>query len=71
MSFIEEPALVANRRPQSHEEVLGGRLAATTSFTLNRMGKQLEEKLIGGFGLFQCTQLTAAGSCDVMMTRII
>uniref|UniRef100_A0A7N6A318 Exonuclease domain-containing protein n=1 Tax=Anabas testudineus TaxID=64144 RepID=A0A7N6A318_ANATE len=39
--------LVANRRPQSHEEVLGGRLAAITSFTVNRMGKQQEEKLIG------------------------
>uniref|UniRef100_I3JUZ4 REX1, RNA exonuclease 1 homolog n=1 Tax=Oreochromis niloticus TaxID=8128 RepID=I3JUZ4_ORENI len=30
----------AKRKPQSHEEVLGGRLAATTSFTVNRMGKQ-------------------------------
>uniref|UniRef100_A0A8C9XWC8 REX1, RNA exonuclease 1 homolog n=1 Tax=Sander lucioperca TaxID=283035 RepID=A0A8C9XWC8_SANLU len=42
-----DPGLVANRRAQSHEEVLGGRLAATTSFTVNRMGKQQEEKLIG------------------------
>ncbi|KAK5869663.1 hypothetical protein PBY51_024365 [Eleginops maclovinus] len=38
---------VSYRRVQSHEEVLGGRLAATTSFTVNRMGKQQEEKLIG------------------------
>ncbi|XP_047231372.1 RNA exonuclease 1 homolog isoform X2 [Girardinichthys multiradiatus] len=37
----------AKRRAQSHEEVLGGRLAATTSFTVNRSGKQLEEKLSG------------------------
>lgn len=43
----EEPGSVAKRKPQSHEEVLGGRLAATTSFTVNRMGKQQEEKLIG------------------------
>uniref|UniRef100_A0A8K9XUD8 REX1, RNA exonuclease 1 homolog n=1 Tax=Oncorhynchus mykiss TaxID=8022 RepID=A0A8K9XUD8_ONCMY len=32
---------------QSHEEVLGGRLAAKTSFTLNRTGKQQAEKLSG------------------------
>lgn len=37
----------AKRRAQSHEEVLGGRLAATTSFTVNRSGKQQEEKLTG------------------------
>uniref|UniRef100_A0AAQ5ZWS6 Exonuclease domain-containing protein n=1 Tax=Amphiprion ocellaris TaxID=80972 RepID=A0AAQ5ZWS6_AMPOC len=43
----EHPGLVAKRRAQSHEEVLGGRLAATTSFTVNRMGKQQEEKLTG------------------------
>ncbi|KAM7388076.1 hypothetical protein PAMP_024277 [Pampus punctatissimus] len=43
----KDPGLVANRKAQSHEEVLGGRLAATTSFTVNRMGKQQEEKLIG------------------------
>ncbi|XP_076582912.1 RNA exonuclease 1 homolog [Chaetodon auriga] len=43
----KDPGLVTNRRAQSHEEVLGGRLAATTSFTVNRMGKQQEEKLIG------------------------
>lgn len=47
MLFTEGPGLVANRRAQSHEEVLGGRLAATTSFTINRMGKQQEEKLTG------------------------
>ena len=43
----EQSGSVAKRRAQSHEEVLGGRLAATTSFTVNRSGKQLEEKLIG------------------------
>ncbi|KAG7514592.1 RNA exonuclease 1-like [Solea senegalensis] len=43
----KEPGLLANRKAQSHEEVLGGRLAATTSFTVNRMGKQQEEKLSG------------------------
>ncbi|XP_031715562.1 RNA exonuclease 1 homolog [Anarrhichthys ocellatus] len=43
----KDPALVSNKRAQSHEEVLGGRHAATTSFTVNRMGKQLEEKLTG------------------------
>ncbi|XP_008295518.1 RNA exonuclease 1 homolog [Stegastes partitus] len=43
----KHPGLVAKRRAQSHEEVLGGRLAATTSFTVNRMGKQQEEKLTG------------------------
>ncbi|XP_056133434.1 RNA exonuclease 1 homolog [Lampris incognitus] len=46
MSHRQAPGL-ANRRAQSHEEVLGGRLAATTSFTINRMGKQQEEKLTG------------------------
>lgn len=43
----KDPGSAAKRKPQSHEEVLGGRLAATTSFTVNRMGKQQEEKLIG------------------------
>ncbi|XP_042273553.1 RNA exonuclease 1 homolog isoform X1 [Thunnus maccoyii] len=43
----KEPGSATSRRVQSHEEVLGGRLAATTSFTVNRMGKQQEEKLIG------------------------
>ncbi|KAF6734321.1 RNA exonuclease 1-like [Oryzias melastigma] len=42
-----ESGLGAKRRAQSHEEVLGGRLAATTSFTVNRSGKQQEEKLTG------------------------
>lgn len=37
----------AHKRSLSHEEVLGGRLAAKTSFTVNRMGKQQEEELIG------------------------
>lgn len=43
----ENPGSAAKRKAQSHEEVLGGRLAATTSFTVNRMGKQQEEKLTG------------------------
>uniref|UniRef100_UPI0037E7B837 RNA exonuclease 1 homolog n=1 Tax=Semicossyphus pulcher TaxID=241346 RepID=UPI0037E7B837 len=43
----KDPGSAANRRALSHEEVLGGRLAATTSFTVNRTGKQQEEKLIG------------------------
>ncbi|KAM9848340.1 RNA exonuclease 1 homolog [Aulostomus maculatus] len=43
----KKTGLVTNRKAQSHEQVLGGRLAATTSFTVNRMGKQQEEKLIG------------------------
>lgn len=38
---------VANMKAQSHQGVLGGRLAAKTSFTVNRMGKQQEEKLTG------------------------
>uniref|UniRef100_A0A3Q3KJM2 Exonuclease domain-containing protein n=1 Tax=Monopterus albus TaxID=43700 RepID=A0A3Q3KJM2_MONAL len=38
---------VTSMKAQSHEDVLGGRLAATTSFTINRMGKQQEEKLSG------------------------
>ncbi|XP_023854817.1 RNA exonuclease 1 homolog [Salvelinus sp. IW2-2015] len=41
------PAVVGNRKSQSHEEVLGGRLAAKTSFTINRTGKQQTEKLSG------------------------
>ncbi|KAJ7992949.1 hypothetical protein DPEC_G00267380 [Dallia pectoralis] len=40
-------AAVGNRKSQSHEEVLGGRLAAKTSFTINRTGKQQEEILSG------------------------
>jgi len=48
----EDPGSGANKRVQSHEEVLGGRAAATTSFTVNRMGKQLEEKLTGETDLF-------------------
>ncbi|XP_026125384.1 RNA exonuclease 1 homolog [Carassius auratus] len=39
---IKSPAVSVNRRSQSHEEVLGGRLAATTSYTINRSGKQLD-----------------------------
>ncbi|XP_028855712.1 RNA exonuclease 1 homolog [Denticeps clupeoides] len=40
-------AMSANRKAQSHEEVLGGRLAAKTSFTVNRMGKHQEAELTG------------------------
>ncbi|KAI4872301.1 hypothetical protein NFI96_027729 [Prochilodus magdalenae] len=36
-----------NKKVQSHEGVLGGRLAATTSYTLNRLGKQQDEDLKG------------------------
>ena len=36
-----------NRKALSHEELLGGRLAAKTSYTLNRTGRQQEEKLMG------------------------
>ncbi|XP_054901824.1 RNA exonuclease 1 homolog isoform X2 [Poeciliopsis prolifica] len=43
----KDSGLAAKRKAQSHEEVLGGRLAATTSFTVNRSGKQQEEKLAG------------------------
>ncbi|XP_007551009.1 RNA exonuclease 1 homolog isoform X2 [Poecilia formosa] len=43
----KDSGLAARRKAQSHEEVLGGRLAATTSFTVNRSGKQQEEKLSG------------------------
>ncbi|XP_054458387.1 RNA exonuclease 1 homolog [Anoplopoma fimbria] len=43
----KDPGLVVNRRALSHEELLGGRHAAKTSFTVNRTGKQLEEKLTG------------------------
>ncbi|KAM4628628.1 RNA exonuclease 1 homolog [Polymixia lowei] len=46
-AITKAPGSVSNRRSQSHEDVLGGRLAATTSFTINRMGKQHEEKLTG------------------------
>ncbi|XP_077441025.1 RNA exonuclease 1 homolog [Vanacampus margaritifer] len=44
---IKEEGLPPFRKAQSHQEVLGGRLAAKTSFTVNRMGKQQEEKLNG------------------------
>ncbi|KAF0041570.1 hypothetical protein F2P81_005102 [Scophthalmus maximus] len=47
---VRDPGLPGNRKAQSHEDVLGGRLAATTSFTVNRMGKQQEEKLTGHTG---------------------
>lgn len=41
------PPLSMNRKAQSHEEVLGGRLAATTSYTINRSGKQQDVNLKG------------------------
>lgn len=68
----ENPGLVANKRAQSHEEVLGGRHAATTSFTVNRMGKQLEEKLTGTFsGVSQCFQFSFSKAVmDVFLQHI-
>ncbi|XP_058870872.1 RNA exonuclease 1 homolog isoform X1 [Acipenser ruthenus] len=36
-----------NKKSLSHEELLGGRLAAKTSFTLNLLGKPQEEELTG------------------------
>lgn len=60
---------MANRRAQSHEQVLGGRLAATTSFTVNRMGKQQEEKITGmgevkvSFPMFICRLTVRFTSC--------
>ncbi|XDV49192.1 hypothetical protein PO909_018490 [Leuciscus waleckii] len=44
---LKTPAVSGNRKAQSHEEVLGGRLAATTSFTINRSGKQQDMDLKG------------------------
>ncbi|XP_034003363.1 RNA exonuclease 1 homolog [Trematomus bernacchii] len=46
-AVTKDPGSVNSRRVLSHEDLLGGRLAAKTSFTINRMGKQQEEKLIG------------------------
>ena len=46
-SSSEAVGSAPHRRTMSHEEVLGGRLAATTSFTLNRTGRQNEEKPSG------------------------
>lgn len=43
----EDLGSVHKRRVQSHQDVLGGHLAATGSFTVNRRGKQQEEKLTG------------------------
>ncbi|XP_076007442.1 RNA exonuclease 1 homolog [Genypterus blacodes] len=42
-----DPSVSVKKRVLTHEELLGGRLAATTSFTINRMGKQQEEKVTG------------------------
>ncbi|XP_061093910.1 RNA exonuclease 1 homolog [Conger conger] len=43
----KSPAMSTNRKTLSHEEVLGGRLAAKTSFSINRTAKPQEEKLVG------------------------
>ncbi|XP_056319736.1 RNA exonuclease 1 homolog [Danio aesculapii] len=43
----KSPAVSVNKKAQSHEDVLGGRLAATTSFTINRSGKQHDVNLKG------------------------
>ncbi|XP_034036035.1 RNA exonuclease 1 homolog [Thalassophryne amazonica] len=47
MPITKVQASVGYRRAQSHEGVLGGRLAATTSFTVKRMGKPQEESFTG------------------------
>ncbi|XP_051759983.1 RNA exonuclease 1 homolog isoform X1 [Ctenopharyngodon idella] len=44
---LKTPAVSVNRKAQSHEGVLGGRLAATTSYTINRSGKQQDVDLKG------------------------
>ncbi|XP_067270050.1 RNA exonuclease 1 homolog [Pseudorasbora parva] len=44
---LKTPAVSVNKKAQSHEEVLGGRLAATTSYTINRSGKQQDVDLKG------------------------
>uniref|UniRef100_A0A673MU48 RNA exonuclease 1 homolog n=1 Tax=Sinocyclocheilus rhinocerous TaxID=307959 RepID=A0A673MU48_9TELE len=44
---IKSPAVSVNTKCQSHEGVLGGRLAATTSYTINRSGKQQDVDLKG------------------------
>ncbi|XP_060737005.1 RNA exonuclease 1 homolog [Tachysurus vachellii] len=46
LSTKKSPVSV-HRRSQSHEGVLGGRLAATTSYTINRAGKQQDVQLKG------------------------
>ncbi|KAG9351244.1 hypothetical protein JZ751_025136 [Albula glossodonta] len=43
----KSPSVSSNKKALSHKDVLGGRLATKTSFTINRMGKQQEEKLTG------------------------
>uniref|UniRef100_A0A8C1F5S8 REX1, RNA exonuclease 1 homolog n=1 Tax=Cyprinus carpio carpio TaxID=630221 RepID=A0A8C1F5S8_CYPCA len=44
---IKSPAVSVNAKCQSHEGVLGGRLAAKTSYTINRSGKQQDVDLKG------------------------
>ncbi|XP_041060402.1 RNA exonuclease 1 homolog isoform X2 [Carcharodon carcharias] len=47
-SPTKKPAAVcANKKVQSHETLLGGKLAMKTSFTLNRSGKQQDVELTG------------------------
>ncbi|XP_026098826.1 RNA exonuclease 1 homolog [Carassius auratus] len=43
----KSPAVSVNTKCQSHEGVLGGRLAAKTSYTINRSGKQQDVDLKG------------------------
>ncbi|MCJ8734680.1 hypothetical protein PDJAM_G00238070 [Pangasius djambal] len=43
----KKSAVSVNRKSQSHEGVLGGRLAATSSYTINRTGKQQDVQLKG------------------------
>uniref|UniRef100_A0A4W4EM25 Exonuclease domain-containing protein n=1 Tax=Electrophorus electricus TaxID=8005 RepID=A0A4W4EM25_ELEEL len=45
--FSTKASAPVNSRAQSHEGVLGGRLAATTSYTINRTGKQQDVDLKG------------------------
>lgn len=44
---LKTPPASVKRKVQSHEEMLGGRLAATTSYTINRSGKQQDLSLKG------------------------
>ncbi|XP_006639982.2 RNA exonuclease 1 homolog [Lepisosteus oculatus] len=43
----KSPSGGSNKKSLSHEEMLGGRLAAKTSYTIKRSGKQPEEELTG------------------------
>lgn len=50
-------AETSNKKVVSHEAVLGGKLAAKTSFTLNRSGSLKAEDLTGKTLLLQSCQL--------------